>query len=117
MPVAPVSIVELPESPSPPTGSPPSTTPPAVDWYVKAEASLVAITKAVRNQRPFSLGDLPQIADGMVASLAQDDALLVRAISHQSGPSLIGNLVHTAIFAVKIGMGWGIGRMTYPGWP
>ncbi|MEW6544172.1 MAG: HD domain-containing phosphohydrolase [Nitrospirota bacterium] len=40
-----------------------------------------------------------------MTSLAQDDRLLVRAISHQSGSSLIGNMVHVAIYAVKIGMG------------
>jgi len=104
----PVTNVELSTAPAPPTRGPaPSATTPAVDWYAKAETSLLEISKAVRDQRPFSLGDLPQIADGMVASLAQSDALLVRAISHQSGPSLVGNLVHTAIFAIKVGMGMG----------
>lgn len=80
---------------------------PAVDWYIKAETALLVVTKSIRMQQPFSLGDLPAIASGMATSLAQDDTLMVRAISHQSGPSLVGNLVHTAIFAIKIGMGMG----------
>lgn len=101
-------VTERQEAPDllPPSTSPAAVTP-AVDWYAKAETSLLAITKAIRAQQPFSLGDLPQIASGMVTALAQDDGLLVHAISHQSGPSLLGNLVHTAIFAVKIGMGMG----------
>jgi HD-GYP domain-containing protein (c-di-GMP phosphodiesterase class II) len=78
---------------------------PGVDWYAQAESVLEAIAKAVRQGRPFSLGDLSQIASGLVTSLAQDDRLLVRAISHQSGSSLIGNMVHVAIYAVKMGMG------------
>lgn len=77
------------------------------DWYGKAEAALAGIASAVSKQRAVSLGDLPQIAEGMAESLAVDDRLLVRAISHQSGPSLIGNMVHAAIFGVKIGMGMG----------
>ncbi|MBM4133661.1 MAG: HD domain-containing protein [Nitrospira sp.] len=78
-----------------------------VDWYGKAEAALAGIATAVSKQRALSLGDLPQIAEGLAESLAVDDRLLVRAISHQSGPSLIGNMVHVAIFGVKIGMGLG----------
>ncbi len=104
-----VALAGLQEAPPPSPSAPAAVTPavPTVDWYAKAETSLLAITKTVRNQRAFSLGDLPQIANGLVAALAQDDALLVRAISHQSGPSLVGNLVHTAIFAIKIGIGMG----------
>nr|MBI3612168.1 HD domain-containing protein [Nitrospirota bacterium] len=78
-----------------------------VDWYGKAETALAAIATAVSKRHAVSLGDLPQIAEGMAESLSIDDRLLVRAISHQSGPSLIGNMVHTAIFGVKIGMGLG----------
>lgn len=78
-----------------------------VDWYGKAEAALEGIGAAIGKQRAVSLGELPQIAEGMAESLSADDRLLVRAISHQSGPSLIGNMVHVAIFGVKIGMGLG----------
>lgn len=78
-----------------------------VDWYGKAEAALAGIATAIGKQGAVSLGDLPHIAEGMAESLAIDDRLLVRAISHQSGPSLIGNMVHSAIFGVKIGMGMG----------
>lgn len=92
--------------PSPQTQAFPSASS-TTDCYLKAEIALLAIATSIRAQQPFSLGDLPQIASGMVSSLAQDDSLLVRAISHQSGPSLVGNLVHTAIFAIKIGMGLG----------
>lgn len=101
-------IAEVLEEPVPPVQAPaPVAIRPAVDWYIKAETALLAIAKSIRTQQPFSLGDLPQIASGMATSLAQDDTLMVRAISHQSGPSLVGNLVHTAIFAIKIGMGMG----------
>lgn len=78
-----------------------------VDWYGKAEAALEEVAAAIKAQRPVSLGELPQIAEGIAESLSVDDRLMVRAISHQSGPSLIGNMVHAAIFAVKIGMGLG----------
>jgi HD-GYP domain-containing protein (c-di-GMP phosphodiesterase class II) len=78
-----------------------------IDWYGRAEGSLVTIAALIRKQSRFSLGDLPEIAAGMVASLEKDEHLLVRAISHQSGPSLIGNMVHSAIFAIKIGKGMG----------
>lgn len=78
-----------------------------VDWYGKAETALEGIGAAIGKQRAVSLGELPQIAEGMAESLSADDRLLVRAISHQSGPSLIGNMVHVAIFSVKIGMGLG----------
>ncbi len=113
-PSAPINIAPpaLPSSPSfttvldePAQAS--STIQPAADWYLKAETALLAMAKSIRTQQPFALGDLPAIASGMAVSLAQDDTLLVRAISHQSGPSLVGNLVHTAIFAIKIGMGMG----------
>lgn len=80
---------------------------PAVDWYAQAETALTAIAKLVRQGRPFVLADVSQIANGFVTSLSQDDRLLVKAISHQSGPSLVGNMVHTAIYAIKIGMGLG----------
>lgn len=78
-----------------------------IDWYGRAETSLAAIAGLVRKQSRFSLGDLPDIAAGMVASLEKDDRLLVSAISHQSGPSLVGNMVHSAIYAIKIGTGMG----------
>lgn len=78
-----------------------------VDWYGKAEAALAGIAATVGKQGALSLGDLPHIAEGTAESLSVDDRLLVRAISHQSGPSLIGNMVHVAIFGVKIGMGLG----------
>lgn len=113
-PSAPTDITSqaMPGSPSPiaAQGEPAqtsSTLQPEADWYLKAETVLLAMARSIRTQQPFALGDLPAIASGMAASLAQDDRLLVRAISHQSGPSLVGNLVHTAIFAVKIGMGMG----------
>ncbi|MBI3808838.1 MAG: HD domain-containing protein [Nitrospirae bacterium] len=108
VPPSSVSLAGVLEEPAPPPQAPVSSAvPPAADWYIKAETALLAIAKSIRTQQPFSLGDLPQIASGIATSLAQDDMLLVRAISHQSGPSLVGNLVHTAIFAVKIGMGMG----------
>ncbi|MCX5721252.1 MAG: HD domain-containing protein [Nitrospirae bacterium] len=101
-------IAEVLEESVPPVQAPaPVAIQPAVDWYIKAEAALLVVTKSIRMQQPFSLGDLPAIASGMATSLVQDDTLMVRAISHQSGPSLVGNLVHTAIFALKIGMGMG----------
>lgn len=80
---------------------------PQADWYGKAEAALTGIAAAIKKQRLLSLGEIPQIAEGMAEAMTQDDRLLVRAISHQSGVSLIGNLVHVAVFAVKIGLGLG----------
>lgn len=113
-PSAPTSTASqtMPSSPSPTAvqeepAQASSAIQPEADWYLKAETVLLAMARSIRTQQPFSLGDLPAIASGMAVSLAQDDRLLVRAISHQSGPSLVGNLVHTAIFAVKIGMGMG----------
>ncbi|WP_447972478.1 HD-GYP domain-containing protein [Nitrospira sp. Kam-Ns4a] len=93
-----------------PTKAPPPSAglaAPAVDWYAQAEVALASVVKLVRQGRPFAIADLSQIASGFVMSLAQDDRLLVRAISHQSGPSLVGNMVHVAIYAIKIGMGLG----------
>lgn len=101
-------IAEVLEEPVPSVQAPePVAMQLAVDWHIKAETALLVVAKSIRMQQPFSLGDLPAIASGMATSLAQDDTLMVRAISHQSGPSLVGNLVHTAIFAIKIGMGMG----------
>ena len=81
--------------------------PPQVDWYGKAESALTGMAAAIKKQRLLSLGEIPQIAEGMAEALTRDDRLLVRAISHQSGPSLVGNMVHVAVFAVKIGIGLG----------
>ena len=92
------------EEPAEETFAPPQE---AIDWYGRAETSLASVATLVRKQGRFSLGDLPEIAAGMVGSLEKDDQLLVSAISHQSGPSLIGNMVHTAIYGIKIGKGMG----------
>lgn len=81
--------------------------PDMIDWYGRAETSLAAMAGLIRKQSRFSLGDLPDIVAGMVASLEKDQHLLVSAISHQSGPSLVGNMVHSAIYAIKIGKGMG----------
>ncbi len=77
------------------------------EWYGKAEATLTAIGEEIQRQRPTHIRDLPEIAAGMASALQMDDRLLVRAVSHQSGPSLVGNMVHAAIFSVKIGLGLG----------
>lgn len=103
-PPPPVTVPAAPVEPAPPKAQAQA---PTVDWYAQAETALTAIAKLVRQGRPFVLADVSQIANGFVASLSQDDRLLVRAISHQSGPSLVGNMVHTAIYAIKIGMGLG----------
>jgi len=101
------TVLELPADPADLAAQAARLHAPSVDWYGKAEAALLEIEGMIKRQRPLSLGDLPQIAEGMAESLAVEDRLVVRAISHQSGPSLIGNMVHGAIFAVKIGMGLG----------
>ncbi len=94
---------------APTKAPPPAAGPaaPALDWYAQAEVALASVVKLVRQGRPFAIADLSQIASGFVTSMAHDDRLLVRAISHQSGPSLVGNMVHVAIYAIKIGMGLG----------
>lgn len=80
---------------------------PAPDWYSQAEVALMNIESAVRNQTPFPLGEVRRIAKGFVASLAKEDTLLARAISRPGGPSLIGNMIDVAIYAIKIGAGLG----------
>jgi HD-GYP domain-containing protein (c-di-GMP phosphodiesterase class II) len=105
-PPPPVTVQAGPVETAPPK-APVQAPAPTVDWYAQAEAALTAIAKLIRQGRPFVLADVAQIANGFVASLSQDDRLLVRAISHQSGPSLVGNMVHTAIYTIKIGMGLG----------
>jgi hypothetical protein len=89
---------------------PPSSALPSVDWYGKAETAVLDVVTSVRAQRPFTLGDLPDIAGGIAASVAEGDQLLIRAISHHGGASLVGNMVHVTIYAVKLGVGLGYRR-------
>jgi hypothetical protein len=83
---------------------------PQQDWYGTAETALQTIAAAIRQRQPVTLGDLPVIATAFVTSLARDDRLFVRAVSLRTEASLIRNLVNTAIFAVKVGMGLGYRR-------
>ena len=78
-----------------------------VDWYAQADTALQTVTEAIRKQQPFSLGEIRQIAAAFVSSLAQDESLVVHAISHRDGGSLIGNMIHVGIFATRVGMGLG----------
>lgn len=80
---------------------------PQGDWYATAQTALESITGAIHDQREFSVAEIPLIATAFVASLARDDRLVIRSISDQKGSPLIGNMIHTAIFAIKIGMGMG----------
>lgn len=75
----------------------------ANDWYTQAERSLMNLAEAVRSQTVCSLAEVQGVAADLVALLARDEVLFVRALTQQNKPSLIGNMIHTAIFATMIG--------------
>lgn len=83
---------------------------PQQDWYGTAEAVLQTMAEDIRRRQTVALGDLPVIATAFVTSLARDDRLFVGAVSSRTEASQVRNLVNTAIFAVKIGMGLGYRR-------
>ncbi len=80
------------------------------DWYAQAERSLTDLAEAVRTHSVGPLAEVRRVATGVVASLAQDEALFVRALTQQNKPSLIGNMIHTAIFSTMIGQRVGYQR-------
>ena len=82
----------------------------ANDWYTQAETSLTDLAEVVRTQAVCALAEVRRVAAGVVASLTQDEVLFVRALTQQNKPSLIGNMIHTAIFATMIGQRVGYQR-------
>lgn len=73
----------------------------------RAEQCIAALAEALLNDAPLSLGDAGQVAHDLVASLTQDKTLLTRALAPAQESSLIGNMVHTSIFATEIGLAMG----------
>ncbi|MGQ0812038.1 MAG: HD-GYP domain-containing protein [Nitrospiraceae bacterium] len=81
------------------------------DWYRLADEELSRLAVRIRQQASVPADDLVQVAAGMVKSLRQDDTLLIRALSHRKGPSVITNAVNVSIIATKMGLGLGYQAM------
>ena len=80
------------------------------DWIAAADQTLHGIADAIQRRLDVTLGELPTIATAFVTSLARDDRLLVRALARRGEASQVRNLINTAIYSVKVGMGMGYRR-------
>ena len=75
--------------------------------YRQAEDALMRVAAAVQRQEPVNLTELTQLAGTIVASIQENDQLVVEALSSPDGPPLITNLVNVSILATKVGVGLG----------
>lgn len=77
------------------------------DWYHQAEQALCETAVSVQSHRAFGLRSIERLAAELVASLQQNDELIVEALSGRPGSPLITNLINVAILGTKVGMGLG----------
>jgi hypothetical protein len=77
------------------------------EWYDQVEQTLNETAFAVQGCRPLALLSLERLAVDLVASLQQNDELVVEALSGRSGSPLITNLINVAILGTKVGIGLG----------
>ena len=77
------------------------------NWYHEAEQALGEIATAVQEHRSISAERLEALAGDVVASLQQNDELVVEALAGPAGPPLITNLINVAILGTKVGIGLG----------
>jgi HD domain len=76
-------------------------------WYRETERELIEVAAAVQSQRPFRMERLETLAADLIASLKQNDALVIEALSGPQGTVLITNLINVGILGTKIGLGLG----------
>jgi HD domain len=77
------------------------------NWYHEAEQALGEIATAVQEHRSISVERLEALARDVVASLQQNDELVVEALAGPAGTPLITNLINVAILGTKVGIGLG----------
>lgn len=77
------------------------------NWYHEAEQTVGEIAVAVQEHRSISIERLDALAEDVVASLQQNDELVVEALAGPTGPPLITNLINVAILGTKVGIGLG----------
>lgn len=78
-----------------------------MNWYREAEQELTETAAAIQSQRPFHMEQIEALGSDLVSSLKQSDELVAHALSRPAGSPLITNLLNTAIFGCKVGIGLG----------
>lgn len=80
---------------------------PTARVYSRAERCVASLAEALLSERPLSLVEADRTAHELVSAVMQDRTLLARALTSPQESSLIGNMVHTAIFSAEIGLAIG----------
>jgi HD-GYP domain-containing protein (c-di-GMP phosphodiesterase class II) len=75
--------------------------------YQCAEQSVASLAEALLGGKTLSLVEVNRAAHELVSLAMQDRTLLGRALTQPMEASLIGNMVHTAIFSTEIGLALG----------
>lgn len=80
---------------------------PVARVYQRSEQAVASLAEAVLSDRPLSLVEANRVAHELVSVVLQERTLLARALTVPQESSLIGNMVHAAIFATEIGLAIG----------
>ncbi len=76
-------------------------------YYRTVESALMRVAGAVERHQRIDLAELTRLAAELVASIQDNDQLVVEALSSPPGPPLVTNLINVGILGTKVGIGLG----------